>query len=61
MANQHLVMLCAFIAFLCRMCFQFRMHEESVSVADEYFELLYKLTDDLVKHITDVNHTHAEL
>ncbi|OQR69156.1 nucleotide exchange factor SIL1-like [Tropilaelaps mercedesae] len=41
--------------------YHFRMHEESLSVPDEYFEGLFKLADDLVKHITDVNHTHAEL
>ncbi|XP_022707598.1 nucleotide exchange factor SIL1-like isoform X2 [Varroa jacobsoni] len=41
--------------------YRFRMYEESTDVPDEYFEGLYKLADDLVKHITDVNHTHGEL
>lgn len=37
------------------------MHEDNINVADEYFEALFKLTDDLVKHITDETHEHNEL
>ncbi|XP_003744128.1 nucleotide exchange factor SIL1 [Galendromus occidentalis] len=44
-----------------RIHYKTRMFEDDPKQADEYFETLYKLTDDLVKHITDESHQHMEL
>lgn len=41
--------------------YKFRMFEDNVDTADEYFSSLFLLSDDLIKHITDKGHSHAEL
>lgn len=46
---------------LYQLAFQARMYEENPRVKDEYFESLFTLADDLVKHITDEAHEHIEL